>query len=351
MISVKGLKVIQLPREVWMGPKVLGRVGEVSRRLGLGKNAVVVADRKTYDIAGRRIERQLKNLGHKVAHTLIEEADMAAVKKVRAVGGKKADFYLGVGGGKVIDVAKLASFQAGKPFISVPTAASHDGIASSMASIKGGKRPTSIETHAPLAIIADTQVIKKAPHKLLAAGCGDLVSNLTAVGDWEMAHRIKGEPMSEYAAELALVSAKLILNNAEGIKEHSEESVRKVVKGLISSSVAMAIAGSSRPASGSEHLFSHALNVVAPKPALHGEQCGVGTIMMAYLQGEDWKAVQTALRTIGAPTNAQELEIEPRHIVKALTIAHKIRPDRYTVLKEGLNRKTAERLAKFTEVI
>jgi glycerol-1-phosphate dehydrogenase [NAD(P)+] len=345
------MKIIQLAREVVMGPNVLKRVGEVCGRLCPGKNAFLVADEKTFTIAGSKIQRQLKNAGYKVNHSLIKEADMPTINRVRAASRKKADFFVGVGGGRAIDVAKLVSFQEGKPFVSVPTAASHDGIASSMASIKGGKKPTSVETHAPIAIVADTLVIKRAPHKLLAAGCGDLVSNLTAVRDWQLAHQVTKEPYSEYAATLALVSARLVLDNAEMIKEHSEESVRKVVKALISSSVAMAIAGSSRPASGSEHLFSHALNLVAPKPALHGEQCGVGAIMMAYLQGEDWKAIQNALKTVGAPTNAEELGIKGEHIVKALTMAHKIRPERHTVISAGLDRKTAKHLAEVTEVI
>jgi glycerol-1-phosphate dehydrogenase [NAD(P)+] len=233
----------------------------------------------------------------------------------------------------------------------VPTAASHDGIASSRASIRGGKKPTSIEAQTPIAVVADTLIIKRAPHRLLAAGCGDLVANLTAVRDWEMARRLKRESYSEYAAALSVMSAQFVLENADTIRRHTEESVRKVVKALISSGVAMSIAGSSRPASGSEHLFSHALDIVAPKPALHGEQCGVGAIMMMYLHGNDWQAIREALQAVGAPTNAKGLGIAPKYIIKALTIAHSIRPERYTILKNGLSKRAAERLAKETKVI
>ncbi|MGC8817123.1 MAG: NAD(P)-dependent glycerol-1-phosphate dehydrogenase [Candidatus Hadarchaeum sp.] len=348
---MKEPKKIGLPREVWMGPRVISKVAHVCRKLELGKRALIVADPTTFELVGSKVKSQLERAGFEVNHTIINEADLPTVAKVREISGGKIDFFLGVGGGRCIDVAKLASFQEGRPFVSVPTAASHDGIASSRASIKGGKKPTSIETHAPIAIIADTLIIRRAPHRLLAAGCGDIISNLTAVRDWQMAHRIKGEPYSEYAAMLSLVSYQIVMENAGLIRKRTEESVREVVKALISSSVAMAIAGSSRPASGSEHLFSHALDITAPKPALHGEQCGVGTIMMAYLHGEDWVAVKEALKTIGAPTNAKELGIPPKYIVKALTIAHKIRPDRYTVLKDGLSRRAAERLAKITGVI
>lgn len=347
---MKEPKRIQLAREIWVGRGVLKKIPEVCQSLGLRDQALIVADKTTHDIAGRTVEEKLREVGVKSKVFLVSDANSEAVEKVREF-SKDVSFLIGVGGGKPIDVAKLASFYEGKPFISVPTAASHDGIASSRASIREGKSPVSIQAHTPIAIIADTAIIKKAPCRLLASGCGDLIANITAVRDWQLARDLKGESYSEYAATLSLVSAELIVENASVIRRYTEESVRKVVKSLISSGVAMAIAGSSRPASGSEHLFSHALDMIAPKPALHGEQCGVGAIMMSYLQGGDWEVIRNALRTIGAPTTAEELGISPKYIVRALTIAHKIRPERYTVLGKGLRRKEAERLAKITGVI
>jgi glycerol-1-phosphate dehydrogenase [NAD(P)+] len=344
-------KHIELPREVWIGPRVIANVANVCKRLCPGKRALMIADATTFKLVGAGVQRSLERAGFEVEHSLVKQADMMTVAEVRMLVRDKVDFLLGVGGGTCIDVAKLASFREGKPFVSVPTAASHDGIASSRASIKGGKKPTSIQTHAPIAIVADTLIIKRAPHRLLAAGCGDLVANFTAVRDWELAHRLYNEPFSEYAAALSRLSAQIVIKNARLIHRHTEESVRKVVKALISSSVAMGIAGSSRPASGSEHLFSHALDQLAPKPVLHGEQCGVGTILMAYLQGEDWQIIREALHTIGCPTNAKGLGIQEEYIIKALVTAHRIRPERYTVLGGGLSKRAAERLARATEVI
>ncbi len=113
----------------------------------------------------------------------------------------------------------------------------------------------------------------------------------------------------------------------------------------------MSIAGSSAPASGSEHKFSHVLDRISPKPALHGEQCGVGTIMMMYLHGGDWRNIKNALKTIGAPTNAAELGIDDKYIIQALTEAHKIRPERYTILGDtGITRDAAINVAKATGV-
>jgi len=348
---LKEPKRIQLPREVWMGPRVFGQLGDICRRLCPGKRGLVISDKNTFRVAGAAAERMLEDAGFEVSHFIIKEADVETAERIRPIAEKNSDFMVGVGGGRSIDIAKVVSFWIGRPFVSVPTAASHDGIASSRASLRGTKVPTSIDTHSPIGIVADTLIIKRAPHRLLAAGCGDAIANLTAVNDWELAHRLKGEPYSEYAAALSRVSAKLVMDNARVIRKHTEESVRKVVKSLISSGVAMGIAGSSRPASGAEHMFSHALDLIAPRPALHGEQCGVGAIMMAYLQGEDWMAIRDALKTIGAPTTAKELGISPKHLIKALTIAHRIRPERYTILKDGLSAKKAESLARATGVI
>ncbi|MHC1605444.1 MAG: NAD(P)-dependent glycerol-1-phosphate dehydrogenase [Candidatus Methanofastidiosia archaeon] len=344
MISSKN-HVMEMPRKVVLGSGILNGIDTIMRELGM-KYPVVLCDEITYDIAAKEV---IECLGS--SFILTGPASYEEVERIKKEISPEADVVVGVGGGTVIDLAKLSSRMKSIPFISVPTTASHDGISSSRASIKTKNQKTSIKALPPLAILADTKVIAGAPYRFLAAGCADLIANYTAVKDWEMASRLKGEYYSEYAAQLSLLSAKLMIKNAGIIKKGSEGSVRKVLKGLISSGIAMSIAGSSRPASGSEHLFSHALDEIAPHPAMHGEQCGVGSIMMMYLHGGKWRAIQRALRTVRAPTNAQELEIEPEYIVNALTVAHKIR-DRFTILgSHGLTEDAARSLAKNTGVI
>ena len=349
----KRLHLMQLPREVLLGEGLKGEVVNVARRLGLGERALVLYGPKTREIAGREIERNLRE-AYEVRSLLIRKgATMGEVERTMSlIKDESIDWVIAVGGGSIIDVAKLASFKTGVPFISFPTTASHDGIASANASIKDLGAKTSVKAVPPIAVVADVKIIKTAPYRYLAAGVGDTISNLTAVKDWQLAHRIKGEYYSEYAASLSLMSAKMVIKNADIIRLGNEESVRKVVKGLISSGVAMSIAGSSRPASGAEHLFSHALDMLLEKPALHGEQVGVGTIIMAYLHGLKWEKVRETLKRVGAPTTAYELGIEPEIIIEALTIAHTIRPERYTILgKDGLTREAAEKAAKITGVI
>lgn len=349
----KPIHYMRLPRDILIGPGVLRSVSDVCKNLGFLSSILILTGPHTQGIAGKKVTNLLEENGFSVSCLIVEKPEMKCVKKARKViQGFEPEVVLGVGGGKVIDVAKLASSLEDVPFISVPTAASHDGVSSSRASIKDLGSPTSMSVQAPIAIIADTDIIARSPYRLIASGCGDIVAKYTAVRDWRLAHRLKGQYYGEYAASLALMSARLILKNADVIRNNVEEGVRVVLEALISCGVAMSIARSSGPCSGAEHLFSHALDTIAPKPALHGEQCGVGTIMMAYLHRVNWRMIRKKLRRIGSPTTADELGIEPGHIVEALTIAHKIRPERYTILGEsGLSKESAERLARVTGVI
>jgi glycerol-1-phosphate dehydrogenase [NAD(P)+] len=345
-------KWMELPRNVVVGHGVINATGKVCKDLKLNGNALIVAGGTTLHAAGKIVEVTLEESGFDVCVAIIKNPGIDEVRKVENMANElKASFLLGVGGGKSIDIAKLASKHLDVPFISVPTAASHDGIVSSRASIIKGMTTVSESAHTPLAVVADTAIIAAAPYRLLAAGCGDIISNYTAVRDWELAHRLRGEQFSEYASIISKMTAKILIESAETIKPGIEESAWMVMKALVSSGVAMSIAGSSRPASGSEHKFSHALDEIAPKTALHGEQCGVGTIMMMYLHGGNWQEIHDTLKTIGAPTNAAELNVKEEYIIQALLHAHRIRPERYTILGAGLTRKAAEKAAKITKVI
>jgi len=82
------------------------------------------------------------------------------------------------------------------------------------------------------------------------------------------------------------------------------------VEALISAGVASCIAGSSRPCSGAEHLFSHAVDKLEPGVGLHGEKCGIGTIMIAKLQGQDWEKIVKTLKGVGVPTTAKEIGLK-----------------------------------------
>ncbi|MFB0557587.1 MAG: NAD(P)-dependent glycerol-1-phosphate dehydrogenase [Candidatus Bathyarchaeia archaeon] len=338
---------IDLPRIVLVGRGVLELLGDVCDELEL-QHPLIVTGKRTYDIAGMRAENILTEGGHQVEITFVSNADLGTVDRVnKEAVAAGSDVVIGVGGGRTIDIAKLSASKSNTYFISVPTTASHDGISSCLASIKGLGKPYSMKAIAPIAVLADSQIIAESPYRFTASGCGDVVSKAVSVRDWRLAHEVNGEYYGEYAGSLALMSSNLIIRNAQLIKERQEAGYRTLLEALVSCGVAMSIAGSSRPCSGSEHLFSHTLDMIAPEPALHGEQCGVGAIMMAKLHGLDWHSVRETLKIIGAPTTAQDLGISQDVLVNALVKARTIRPERYTILdKVKLTEKSARSLAK-----
>ncbi len=344
---------MELPRSVVIGHRAVEEAGRVSHRLHLRSPTLIVEDPITRKIAGNRVGQALRAEGIETEHHIIEEASLRETEVVGAlVRDRGVTAVLGVGGGRPIDVAKYASFQQGVPFLSVPTAASHDGLVSANASLLGPDGKTSLAAHVPLGVIMDTEVIAGSPHRLLASGCADIISNATAVKDWMLASRLRNESVSSYGATLSEMTARMIIEGASDIKPGLEESAWTVCKALVSSGVAMSIAGSSRPASGSEHLFSHALDRLARQPALHGEQVGIGTIMMMYLHGGNWEEIRDALEVIGAPITAEAMGLSPKEVIGALVHAHEVKPDRYTILGDkGLSVEAADRVATITGVI
>ncbi len=324
------------------------------RDLNLLGSSVIISGPTTKKIAGKRISEILSDEGFVTTLVEVNKPSYEEVKKVKEVAEEvESDFMIGAGGGKAIDIAKVSSAERKDPFISLPTATSHDGIASSRASIRNDENDkVSVQSQPPVGIICDTEILVDAPWRLTASGCADIISNYTAVKDWELAKKLRNADYSSYASALSKMTAETLVEDGDSIKEGLEESSWIVAKGLISSGVAMSIAGSSRPASGSEHKFSHMLDRIAPEPAFHGEQCGVGTIMMMYLHGGDWKGIREVLKKIGAPIDAKSLGIEKKYIIEALKKANQIRPERYTILGDsGLTEEAAKKLAKKTKVI
>ena len=344
---------MQLPREVIVGNGILNRVTEVTKRLNLKDTALIISGKKSYEVAGKKVYDLLQQAGMNPYNLIIETTatkDLEIIEK--QITEIKPQILFGIGGGTIIDITKINSCKQNIPFISVPTTVSHDGIASPLASMKGVDKHYSILSQAPLAIIADIDIISLAPWRSVISGCGDVIAKFTAVKDWELAHNDTNEYYGEYAASLSLMSAQLITANASLIQPENIGGLRVLLEALISCGVAMSIAGSSRPCSGSEHLFSHALDLISPSHAMHGEQVGLGSIISAFLHGTNWQQIRDTLKQIGAPTTAKELNLKDENIIKAIELAPTIRPERYTILhKQQLNYKTCQTIAKETNII
>ncbi|MEM1994512.1 MAG: NAD(P)-dependent glycerol-1-phosphate dehydrogenase [Nitrososphaerales archaeon] len=344
--------VMELPRVIQIGYGVIKEVGEFLSKFS-PESVLIVSGPIVWARVSKVVEDAFKEKGLTYRCLQINDSTSKEVEVAEKTARVfKADLIVGLGGGRAVDVAKLAAYNCQSMFVSIPTSASHDGIASPFASIKGGNRPYSYTTKPPIGVLADVDLIAQAPQRLLAAGCGDLISKITAVRDWMLARDEKHEYYGNYAANLALMSAEIVLSEAKGIGRGNKEYVRDVVEALISAGVAAGIAGSSRPCSGAEHLFSHALDIIAPGIGLHGEKCGLGAIMMAKLHNLDWVKLRSALYDVNAPVNALKIGLDADQVAKALVLAPDIRPERYTILhKLRLSFEEAKMLAREVGVV
>lgn len=346
---------MELPRKILIGEGVVSQVGVIIRTLNENAAEVaVITGRTVKSKAGDELDSSLEKVSLKRSIYVASHASIGIVDRLQdKIGDTLPDFVIGFGGGRSVDIAKMTAFRIGRPFLSVPTSASHDGISSPFVSIRGTNKPHSIKANTPIGVVADTQLMLEAPSRLLAGGCGDLVAKITAVKDWELARDERGEYFGSYAANLAYMSAKIIVEESEKLSYKSQFGIRTIVEALISAGVAACIAGSSRPCSGAEHLFSHAVEYVAGSNfGLHGERVGLGTIMMAKLHGLNWDKIAETLENVGAPTKAQQIKLNEEQVVKALIAARSLRPERYTILsKVRLDNKSAFELAKSVGVI
>lgn len=342
---------MELPRRIVIGEGNVGGLGAFLGSLAGTGRVSLVSGEQVRRVVGGLVEESLRATGLEFSWYMSKDNRADSVRAIQEeIRKDSGEMAVGIGGGRSVDTAKMAATNLGIPYVSVPTAASHDGMASPFVSVRDD-RPHSVVASAPLGVFVDIGIIRRAPSRLLASGCGDLIANMIAVRDWQLGHERTGEYYGRYSANLAMMSANIVMENSHAFAEKGLDA-RMIVEALISAGVASCIAGSSRPCSGAEHLFSHALDVIAPGKGLHGEKCGIGSIMMAKLHGMDWAVVAQALRDVGAPTTAAEIGLDGGEVTKALVMAQELRPERYTVLREAaLTEDAAEWLAVQTGVL
>ncbi len=217
----------------------------------------------------------------------------------------KTDVLVAVGSGTIHDIVRYCAQRDHIPFVSVPTAATVDGFASSVAAMTWGGMKKTIPAAAPVLILADVGVISAAPIHLARAGIGDILGKYICLADWEIAHLLTGEYYCSYIADLTRKAVEQVVAGAKKLMVQDKDAYGDLMYALILSGVAMQLAGNSRPASGAEHHISHLLEmkVVGNSDAMHGEKVGAATpfcsnVYHRLAQREDISDAVTAYRPI-----------------------------------------------------
>jgi len=217
--------------------------------------------------------------------------------------------------------------------VAVATNLAHDGIASPTASLMHDGGKGSFGVSMPIAVVVDLDYVRTSPPRMVRSGIGDIVSDLTAIEDWRLAHDVRGEPVDGLAVTLARVGAEAVLHRTDGIE--ADAFVTVLAEALVLSGMAMAAAGSSRPASGADHEIMHAIDVLFPGAANHGELAGVGALYSAFLRGNQTLAgqIDECLRRHELPRVPADLGLSGEQFTEAVLLAPSTRPDRYTILE------------------
>ena len=317
-----------IPNLVRVKPEALDRMGVYAERYGFARVLLFFSQGLDSRLMGR-LTASLRSRNIEILQqTPVESASFEKATELFHQSPANADAIIGFGGGKALDVAKYIAFLSRHPYLSVPTSLSNDGFCSPQSSLTVQDRRRSMASAMPFGVILDTAVCLNAPEILWHSGVGDLVSKLTAVTDWKMAFHAVGTHVDDFAALLSDSSVYQFM----GRPERNTEGVRLLGTALLLNGISMAICGSSRPASGSEHLISHALDSVSKRPRLHGLQVGVATYLVSLLHAQNSDRIATLFDTTGFWKIIASDPFGRAEWLEAARLAPSIKSDFYTVL-------------------
>jgi len=258
----------------------------------------------------------------------------SAVRLADAMRAGHFDALVGLGGGKIIDAAKYAAARVGLPLVAVATNLAHDGICSPVSTLDNDAGRGSYGVPSPIGIVVDLDVIREAPKRFVAAGIGDVISNISACADWELSQTVTGEPVDGLAVAMARSAGENLLRHPGSLED--QDLLTALAEALVLSGIAMNIAGSTRPSSGACHEISHALDVLYPKrSAQHGEQVGLGAAFASFLRGERELTglIVDRLTSHGLPVTAAQIGFTEAEFTEAVHYAPNTRPGRFTILE------------------
>lgn len=276
--------------KIIIGENAVHKLPEILESLNC-KKPFILADCNTYDVAGKTVFNLLNKKGLKAERYIFNKkllepnetnVGLAAMNFVPA-----CDAIIGVGSGVINDISKIIANISNKPYIIVGTAPSMDGYASATSSMTMEGLKITLNSKCADVIIGDTDILCKAPAKMMISGLGDMVAKYVSICEWRISNVINGEYYCEDIASLVRESLQKCVDNAEGLINKDKRAVEAVFEGLVLCGAAMKFAGISRPASGIEHYLSHIWDMreaeFGTPVEIHGIQCAVGTLIAIKL--------------------------------------------------------------------
>ncbi len=322
---------ITIPTVVRVKAGALERIGIYLERCACKKVVFLYSDGLDSSILSRAKEALRLQGILTVCEEAVSSSGLEDAERIFADTASLAQAVVGLGGGKALDVAKYIGFLLQKPYFSVPTSLSNDGFCSPQSSLTIKGKRFSLPSAMPYGVVVDTEVCLKAPISLWWSGVGDLAAKCSAVQDWKLAFRNTGLLVDDFAALVADSSVYQFMSHPE----RDLEGVQLLATALMLDGISMAVCGSSRPASGSEHLISHALDAISARPRLHGLQVGIATYLVSHLHPTGATRVKALFDATKFWDAIREDPFSRKEWEEAIKIAPSIKPDLYTILSTG----------------
>ncbi|MDR2103471.1 MAG: sn-glycerol-1-phosphate dehydrogenase [Treponema sp.] len=296
------LKAADETQELLLKKDALGDIPALLDKYFSSSSVCLVADENTYQAAGKKVREILDRGGINVLDTYIFpgeprlHAEYSHVKtlvdRIAHIPGYKDNppslVPIAIGAGTLNDLVKRASFELKLPYLCVPTAASVDGFTAFGAALLLDGVKQTLPCTAPRVLAADTEVLAASPAYLSSSGFGDLASKIVAGTDWLIAEKAgtlgapAAEPMDATAWNMIQPGLLDTLHRSIKAAQGDRDAVNTLFGALAVTGFSMQYFKSSRPVSGSEHLFSHVWEMedlsVKGVPVTHGHKVAIGTL-------------------------------------------------------------------------
>lgn len=331
-----------LPIIFQVGHDKLSNVKEIIASKNLGFYRILLISGQSYSF---EIAKSI-DLDNVTEHVFVESNSLSEVERLSKIANQnRCDLLISVGGGKVLDVVKRISLKLDINHLSIPTIISNDGLISPISVLTNDNNVSqSLPGNMPTGVIIDLDMISDSPKQYLQAAAGDVLSNMSATNDWEYAYINNNESINDVAFQLSRMSAhSLIYSN--NVDLDSKNFQKMIIQGQVNSGIAMALSGTSRPASGSEHLLSHAIDHMnLSEGTLHGYQVGILSLFTLYLQKKLKKEHVQYATALGLSINyLGNIFSSQKEFLEIISLSRKMRPGRCTILDKYTDEKIKEK--------
>ena len=355
-------------KQMIMGKGVLPRIKEIADPFKIGK-ILLVSDDHTFIAAGESVLKILKQDEFQVKNVVLHSEAKILISDEKVIGtvlmnlDPDVTLMIGVGSGSINDTIKYISSRTDIPYAIVCTAPSMDGYVADGAPLILNGRKISFKGTLPYGVLADTEIMKNAPQRLIQAGFGDVLGKLTALTDWKLSKELNGDYYCQTCVTLVERALSKVIEHVDGLKKREDDAILYLIEALNLTGVAMGLIGISRPASGAEHMLSHywEMDFISRGefPELHGIKVGIATVVIAeiFQQMKDDlpkdmrnnlpepKYCKDLLDRIAAPDTPKEIGIEKELFYKSLLEGYRVR-DRYSILQLAVEKRKIKEIAK-----